>query len=1058
MRCPFCDNQQVDTDSLFCTKCGSRLRGASASLDTDRLKMLGGESRLLTSVFVNFRGFDQLIKEQGPIKGMIYIRECLMGVEEIIRSFDGTTDLIYPDSRVLGIFGAPKAHKDDPIRTTRCAFQIRNWWSESKDNKDFLDKVDIAIGVNTGRAFFAYILEEPSFLTVIGDTVNTAARLTEISPPGEILLSEDTYDRITEYVNARHMGERFVKGKRKKVSVYILEGIKEEPKVLTTQQMPFFGRMPDLDKLVNAAEKVKNKKLAFITIAGQMGIGKTRLKEEFEKYLSNNESFHFMETHCTAEMQSPYYPFRFLFRNYFSLNESETDEVVASKIDKFVGENGLKPTDAKGIKHLFLTDINRLRSDEMRLINEEIYSSIKNFVKNECQERPFVMIFEEFNKADTMSRSLVAYLLSELQNEALMFLMVNATSEFASNLDIPIFVEEVNIKPLSLEETGELIRCILRNVDDKLVEFIYQAAGGNPLFTIEAIRNTRRTKVIKEISGKWYVAKEQRLPFLDDLYGVVMSTIDSLPSDYRLIIDYASVIGYSFNLRILQGLLERPHLGEQLDYLASDGYIILSKDAQDPVYVFRHSLLKDAAYTVLPLRKRKEIHRRIADLFENIYGNQLSNFYESVAHHYFSSENFKKAAKYYKLAGDKSKNLYAIEQAFEFYNMVLKLKKEVADQIPPELVRSVFLNMSDLYEISGDIQRMEKISKDGLVDAQRDNDLESEIAFTERNGSALTLLNKFKDAEELLLAGVQKCDEKFPFLLTTLYSDLGYLYVQKNEYEKSILYFNLSWNTARAHQLEDGELLCLLNISELHRNLGNYEQASEYLNYGLEKLQSSERRRQFIQFNYLAADINYQIWNLEEAKKLLLDCYKIAEEIGTFESAVKAALGLAVIFACEENFSESDKYLQFVDKEISFFIREDLLAEINYKKAQIFYCKHDHKKVLDFATSALKIAEKFNQREDMARCYWLLSIIDKENALKHAKKAHKLGEDLKLQPLIATILYRLAEIYKESSDDENARYYGRKALLMYDDLKSKLKDENRQHFTRKPEYMKLLEV
>jgi predicted ATPase len=126
------------------------------------------------------------------------------------------------------------------------------------------------------------------------------------------------------------------------------------------------------------------------------------------------------------------------------------------------------------------------------------------------------------------------------------------------------------------------------------------------------------------VSGRWYLEKEQRLPFLDDLYGVVMSTIDSLPSHYRLIIDYASLIGYSFSIRVLQRLFERAHLKEQLNYLAEEGYIVLSKNDKDPVYVFRHNLLKDAAYTVLPLRKRKEIHQVVASLLEELYADTIN--------------------------------------------------------------------------------------------------------------------------------------------------------------------------------------------------------------------------------------------------------------------------------------------------------------------------------------------------------------------------------------------------------------------------------------------------
>jgi Tfp pilus assembly protein PilF len=490
----------------------------------------------------------------------------------------------------------------------------------------------------------------------------------------------------------------------------------------------------------------------------------------------------------------------------------------------------------------------------------------------------------------------------------------------------------------------------------------------------------------------------------------------------------------------------------------NEGYIILSKDEPDPVYIFRHNLLKDAAYTVLPLRKRKEIHQRVAQLFETLYAGQLSDFYENVGYHYLSSDQFKKAATYFKLAGDRAKNLYATEQAFSFYETFLKIKKERGNQVPADLVMDVLLHLTDLYEITGNIQKMEKTAVEGLDSARQNKDVESEVNFTERNGYVQILLNNFNKAEELLLLGVQKCEGKLADALTVLYADLGILYAHKYEYEKSILYYNLSWNTARANNIREGEILCLLNLSYLHRNLGNYEQALDYLNYGLENVVSSEDMRSTIQFKQLIADINYQIWNLEKAEAILSESSVVAEAIGSFETYIKSALGLSLINASNGHLEEAEKYLKFVDKKISFFIRESLMAEINLKKAFVYYNKKDYKKTKDYISNALKIARKFKQREIECHCYNFLSLVDEDIPLKLALRALDIAQMTKLPPLIASVLFRLTQLYGEDNDSEKARYYGQKALLIYDDIKTKLKGKNRQFFARKPEYAKLLEM
>jgi len=1057
IKCPFCDYQQIDEKVIFCTNCGSRITDdTKQSSASERLKFWGGELRMLSVFFVSFLGFEKLIGKKVYRDIMINLRECMTDVEAIIQQFDGTSNQIIPDKRILGIFGAPKAHKDDPIRAVRCAWQIKDWWKKKKNEVKFLGSVDLTIGINTGRAFFGYILEESSFLTVIGDMINTAARLTEISLPDEILMGENTRDRVLEYVDVQHIGERSIKGRSSKVNVYRIENIRKESEVFPSQKIPIFGREAELKKLIDIAKSLKKGKARVCLITGQMGIGKTRLQEEFQNFLAEDRSFNFVEVHCSAELSSPYFAFDFLLRHYLKLDVFDDKKKLADEIDEIIAQKGLSPLNAKGLKHLFLTDLQRLKRDEIFTINEEIYTAVKNLIKYESQKTPLIMIFEEFNKADEMTKHLISYLLQELKNKPVMFVLVNGPKDFITNIEIVI--EEINLTPLSLKDIKNLVDFILNDVDDKLVEFMYKSAGGNPLFTIAAVRNTLRTKLIKKVSGHWRLEKEQHLPFLDDLYGVVMSTIDSLPGDYRLIIDYASVIGYRFSYRVLKGLFERTKLKEQLNHLVEEGYIILSQNDKDPMYVFRHNLLKDAAYTVLPLRKRKEIHQVVANLYEKLYVDQLSDFYEDIGYHYLSGENYKKTTKYYKLAGDKSKNLYAIEQALYFYNTVLKLNKDSEDQVDIDTMQDVLLNLTDLYEITGDVQKMKKAAEYGLRIARKDKNTENEVNFTERYAYVLFLLNNFNKAEELLLSSVEQCNDDMVEILSILYSDLGILYQNKYEYEKSVLNYNLSWNTARTNQIKRGEILCLFNLSQLHRNLGNYEKALDYLNYGLNNLIPADNMRWVVQFKYMIADINYQMWNLKKAKNFLLECLEISDDIGNVEVYLKSALDLAIIHTNKAKSKEAKRYLQLADKKVSLFIRENLLAEINLKKAMIYYNESNQKRVKDYTMNALKIAQKFNQKEIEFYCYNLLSLIDTESSLEHAKKVLDIAEMIKLPPLIAAGLFRMTEIFTQANDFERARYYGRKALRVYDDLKFNLNDENRQCYIRRPEYMKLLEI
>jgi class 3 adenylate cyclase/tetratricopeptide (TPR) repeat protein len=1055
--CPYCGYQYEDGSASYCAACGLRIADAIKTTDaSERLKFWGGETRMLSVFFVNFVGLESLLDMGVEQDLMLILRKCMTDIEDIIRQFNGTSNRIVPDNRILGIFGAPKAHQDDPVRSLHCAWEIRNWWVKQKKEVDLLKDVVVTIGINTGRAFFGYILEESAFLTVIGDTINTAARLTEMCPPNELLMSEDTFSRVEEYVDAEHIGERSVKGKAAKVNIFLVKDTKEPVQVSNVQKIPFCGRKRELEQLIKISEGIKQSKAALCIITGQMGIGKSRLKEEYEKYLSESSSFQYLETHCSVDIASPYFPFKFLLTRYFEISEYDDNAEITRKIHESIAQKHMSPLIGKGLLHLFLTDMDRLKQDEMLSINEEIYTAVKNLFIFECHLNPMVIIFEEFNKADEMTKYLISYLTSELRDEPIMFLLVNVSREFLSNIDNPI--EEINLTPLAFQEIRDLITHLLENVDDKLVQFMYKSAGGNPLFTIEAIRNTRRTKVIRQVAGKWTVEKDQRLSFLDDLYGVIMSTIDSLPSRYRLIIDYASVVGYSFSYRILQGLLEYEGLSEQLNYLVDEGYIIMSKDGQDPIYVFRHNLLKDAAYTVLPMRKRREIHKLVAVLFEELYGDQLSTFYENIAHHYLSCENYGKAASYFVLAGDKAKNLYAIEQALKFYNLVLEIDKDTKNSLAMDMIRSVLLSLADLYEITGDIKKMEKISIQGLTNARSSEDKKSELDFMERYGYSLFLINKLNEAEELLLTAVDNSGDGMADILSVLYSDLGILYQSRNEYEKSILHYNLSWKTAQTNNITKGEILCLFNMAKLHNSLGNYEQSLEYLEYGLNDLIPKDDIRWQLHFKYETTQIMFGVWSLASLHEVLEECFEMADSIDSIETYIKSALDLAIFYSIKGDSQKVDDYLKLADAKVSFFIRDELLAEINYRKARVSLYQEDYKKAADFTMSALTSAQKLRRRDIESQCYQLQSLFHSKKSLEHARTALEIAEEIKLPPLIAAALFRITELYLLENDAEQARHYGRKALFIHDDIKFKLKTPRQQTYISRPEYVRLLEL
>ncbi|MEO0185380.1 MAG: AAA family ATPase, partial [candidate division WOR-3 bacterium] len=1021
------------------------------------VKLWGGESRRATLFFVSFVNTARSIDKAAIRKNVIYLAEAMQEIEDIIKQYDGTANKILPDNRILAAFGIPKTHKDDPERAVECIMMVRDH-CQNKIQKEKFGDWRISIGANTGWVFFGYVIQELSYLTVIGDAVNVAARLSQMCPPDHIYLSHSLYEAVSNIAEGEMIGERSVKGRAETVKVFELKSMNKEKKTYAASRFPLFGREKELDKLKDFAQETREKgRLKLCAIMGQMGIGKTRLKEEFKDYLTRDGSYRVFESYCAVEIHTPYYPFKLLFREYLNLNDFDSRDTISRKIDEFVSANGLTAQDAQGLKHIFVTDMRRIWGDALQKIQEEIFSAVRNFLRIACKKNPLILIFEEFNRADNLSKLLVSYIISELNDLPIMILMVNFTEETIGKSDMPL--EIISLGPLCADDVGRLIKYLLNDVDEKLVDFVYRISGGNPLFTIETIRSIQRTQMIKQRdSGQWYLEREKRLPFLDDLYGVVMSGIDSLSSVHRLIIDYAAVVGYTFTQQIMNNLLNNvPDIQDRLDYLKNEDYIVQFRGGNDPVYIFRHNLLRDAVYTTLPMRKRKEIHKRVAELLETIYADCLSEYYENLGQQFLSCEKFEKAAHYFKLSADRAKALFSVDPAMNFYNTVLKIEEEHPGAVDLEKISDCQLNLADLYEMKGDIQRMKAIAEMGRDNARKLKIPKWDLYFSERLVFAHYLLGEYSKAEELCIGAIEQSSDQNPEIQTILYTDLGKIYLAKNEPEKSLLNHNLAWVTARSNNLKDGELPCLINLSRMHRNLGNYGLSLEYLDYALNDLLKPADIINIAEVKNLMGDIYYQIWNLEKAREFLQSAFSLTEKIG-FETAIRSALNLALLNSTLGNEGEAVHYLELVDKKISLLVREGLLAEINATKAAVLLNLKHPEKSREFVNNALKLASKLNNKEIEFLCYILLASLDEVNAGDRLKEALEIAEMLKFPPLIAQALYHLAIFYYEHNDIERAHFFGRKALFVLDDVKAKLPPENQAHFVKRPEYIRLLEI
>jgi class 3 adenylate cyclase len=183
---------------------------------------LGGARRDVTVVFADVVAFTRLSETLAPERAVALLNELFTIATEIVHRHGGIVDKFIGDC-VMAVWGAPEARADDPVRAVRAAHDLRRWveTANRKWRADLGAEIQIAIGINTGPAVAGNVGSDKRMdYTVIGDTVNVAARLEAMAAPGQILLSDATRARLGEAFALQALGERTLPGRRAPTPVY----------------------------------------------------------------------------------------------------------------------------------------------------------------------------------------------------------------------------------------------------------------------------------------------------------------------------------------------------------------------------------------------------------------------------------------------------------------------------------------------------------------------------------------------------------------------------------------------------------------------------------------------------------------------------------------------------------------------------------------------------------------------------------------------------------------------------------------------------------------------
>ncbi|MFC1894220.1 adenylate/guanylate cyclase domain-containing protein, partial [Chloroflexota bacterium] len=189
------------------------------ALEQGELK-LGGHQQEVTVAFADIRGFTGMSESMQPEELVRVLNTYLSIVIKAVLKYDGMINKFGGDS-VMAVWNAPTTCEGHPLLAIKAAAETQYAIMKLQEREPTLPKIDFGIGINTGKAVAGNMGSQDRLeYSVIGDTVNVAARLTSAAPGSKVWIGANTFELVKDYIEAKSLGALDVKGKREPIEAY----------------------------------------------------------------------------------------------------------------------------------------------------------------------------------------------------------------------------------------------------------------------------------------------------------------------------------------------------------------------------------------------------------------------------------------------------------------------------------------------------------------------------------------------------------------------------------------------------------------------------------------------------------------------------------------------------------------------------------------------------------------------------------------------------------------------------------------------------------------------
>jgi class 3 adenylate cyclase/predicted ATPase len=659
------------------------------------------ERRQLTVLFCDLADSTRLASRLDPEK----LREVVLAYQatgaDVFQRFDGYIAQYLGDG-LLVYFGYPRAHEDDAQRAIRAGLDLLESMGTLNSRLEQAHDLRLAvrIGIHTGPVVVGHMggggrREQ----LALGETPNLAARLQGLAAPDTVVISEATHRLVQGYFRCDDLGAQPLRGIETPLRVYRVVEDTDVHSRLDAASLrgltPLIGRDREAGLLWERWTQSHDGQGQVILLGGEAGLGKSRLVRMLAQRVAEIGATHLSWSCSPYHTNSAFHPAIEHLQRQLGWQRGESSAARLAAL-----EQALRAVD------LPLPELVPLLATLLALPVPETYPPLPSSPQRQKQKtqealvawllaeatrRPVLAVWEDLHWADPSSLELLEMVLDRVSTARLL-LVLTSRSRFPSPWMARPNVTSFALTRLTPLQVEEMVRVMGggKTLPREVLAQVVARTDGIPLFVEELVKTILEAGLVQEAEDRYVLTG--LLPSLAipaTLQDALMARLDRLAVG-KDVAQLGAVLGREFVYEILREVapLDEPTLQHALSSLVEAELLYQRGLPPEATYVFKHALIRDAAYQSLLKSTRQQVHQRIAQALAERFPAITATQPELVAHHYGEAGLIRHALPFWERAGQQSIARSAYVEAINHLGRGLKYLRtlpETPERIAHEL-------------------------------------------------------------------------------------------------------------------------------------------------------------------------------------------------------------------------------------------------------------------------------------------------------------------------------------------------------------------------------------